>query len=122
MKGVDEYEDLYIFWKPGEFTIDRRKLTKTEWSNWGKRRVWYIPSVSKNDDHEAKFPPELARRVIRLYSEEGDLVLDPFVGSGTTVVAAAELNRNYIGIDKEKKYVDLAEKNLNRFKSQLKLI
>jgi|TARA_R100000306_G_C4353881_1_gene131613 DNA modification methylase len=122
LKGVDEYEDLYIFWKPGEFTIDRRKLTKSEWTNWGKRRVWHIPSVSRNDDHEAKFPVELARRVIRLYSEEGDLVLDPFVGSGTTVIAAAELNRNYLGIDKEKKYVDLAEKNISRFKSQMKLI
>jgi DNA modification methylase len=120
LKGVDEYEDLYIFWKPGELVIDRRKLTKSEWTNWGKRRVWYIPSVLRNNDHEAKFPLELARRVIRLYSKEDDLVLDPFVGSGTTVIAAAELNRNYIGIDKEKKYIDLAENNLSRFKSQPK--
>jgi len=112
LKAVHEYEDLYIFWKPGQQIIDRRRLGETEWKDWGSRGVWYIESVRANDDHEAKFPLKLADRVIRLYSDPGDLVLDPFVGSGTTAVAALKTGRRYIGIDKEEKYVTLATKNI----------
>lgn len=119
LKAVSETEDLYVFWKPGEYTIDRRKLSDSEWKEWGSRQTWFIDSVRRNDDHEAKFPIELAKRVIRLYSDTNDLVLDPFVGSGTTAIAAIELQRNYIGIDKESKYVDLAKKNIATATQQL---
>lgn len=122
LKGVDEYEDLYIFWKPGEFVIDRSKLSSDEWKTWGKRRVWNIPSVARNDDHEAKFPLELAKRVVRLYSDEGDIVLDPFMGSGTTAIAALQTKRNYLGIDKEEKYIHIADKNIRNATMQLDLI
>ncbi len=122
LKAVNEYEDLYIFWKPGEYVIDRRKLSKDEWKSWGSRGVWYINSVRVNDDHEAKFPEELASRVIRLFSEENDIILDPFMGSGTTAVAAIKHNRNYIGIEKEAKYVKLAKKRIRELSSfQLEL-
>lgn len=118
LKAVSEYEDLYIFWKPGEYVIDRNKLTKEEWKQWGSRGVWYINSVRKNDDHEAKFPLELAERVIRLYSNLGDIVLDPFIGSGTTAIAAKKYGRYYIGIDKEPKYVELAKKEIKKHTMQ----
>jgi DNA modification methylase len=108
LKSVDEYEDLYIFCKPGPQTIDREKLKPEEWKEWGSRAVWNIRSVSANDDHESKFPLELASRVIRLFTDEGDTVLDPFMGSGTTALAAIAHNRKYIGVDKEEKYVGLA--------------
>ena len=121
LKAVSETEDLYIFWKPGEFTIDRSKLTRDEWTSWGMRQVWKIESVRKNDDHEAKFPLELAKRVIRLYSAEGDVVLDPFMGSGTTAIAAKILGRKYIGIEKEQKYVNLARMNIKAFSHQEEL-
>jgi DNA modification methylase len=114
LKAVHEYEDLYIFWKPGQQVIDRRRLDETEWKDWGSRGVWYIESVRANDDHEAKFPLRLADRVIRLYSDPDDLVLDPFVGSGTTAVAALKTGRRYIGIDKENEYVALARQNVER--------
>ncbi|HRF97887.1 MAG TPA: DNA methyltransferase, partial [Aggregatilineales bacterium] len=71
-RAVDEFEYLYIFWKPGITTVDRNKLSREEWSKWGSRAVWHIPSVRANDDHEAKFPLELARRVIKLFSAKGD--------------------------------------------------
>ena len=58
--------------------------------------------------HPATFPISLARRVIDLFSHEGELVLDPFIGSGTTLVAAADANRNAVGFDLQQKYVDLA--------------
>lgn len=108
-RSVDEFEYIYIFWKPGITTVDRARLTPDEWVNWGSRGVWAFPSVRANDDHEAKFPLELPRRIIRLLTEPGELVLDCFVGSGTTAVAAISTGRNYIGIDKEPEYVKLAQ-------------
>lgn len=112
LRAVHEYEDLYVFWKPGETVVDRKKLDQGEWKDWGSRAVWYINSVRRNDDHEAKFPIELAERIVRLYSQVGDIVLDPFTGSGTTAVAALQNGRNYLGFEKEEKYVVLAKSNL----------
>lgn len=121
LKSVDEYEDLYVFWKPGQQVIDRALLSPQEWREWGSRALWFVRSVRANDDHEAKFPLELAERVIRLYSKEGDTVLDPFVGSGTTAVAALRQNRRFIGIDKEAKYVSLARENVRAARRQLRM-
>src|SRR5207245_522422 len=87
---------------------DRNRLTPDEWRQWGSRAVWSFPSVRANDDHEAKFPVELPRRLIKMLSAPGDLVLDPFVGSGTTAVAAIELNREYLGLELLSKYASLA--------------
>lgn len=118
-RAVDEFEYLYFFWKPGITTVDRARLSTEEWKAWGARGVWTFPSVRANDDHEAKFPLELPRRVIRLLTEPGDLVLDCFLGSGTTAVAALEEGRQFIGIEIEEKYVNLAKKKLKEV--QLKL-
>ena len=107
-RSVDEFEYIYIFWKPGITTVDRDRLTKEEWVMWGSRAVWEIPSVRANDDHEAKFPLELPRRLIKLFTKPNNIVLDCFVGSGTTAVAAIYEGRKYIGIDIEKRYVDMA--------------
>jgi site-specific DNA-methyltransferase (adenine-specific) len=105
---VDEFEYIYIFWKPGVTVVDKSRLGKEEWVNWGSRAVWNISSVRANDDHEAKFPLELPQRLIRLLTDPGDLILDCFVGSGTTVVAAILEGRQYIGIDKELRYAQMA--------------
>jgi DNA modification methylase len=113
-RAVDEFEYLYIFWKPGITKIDRNRLSQEEWSEWGSRAVWHIASVRANDNHEAKFPLELPRRVIRLLTAPGDTVLDCFMGSGTTAVAAIREGRRFIGIDKERKYVALAQKAIAR--------
>lgn len=111
-RAVDEFEYLYIFWKPGITTINRRRLSAAEWRNWGSRAVWHIPSVRANDKHEAMFPLELAQRVVRLFSESGDLVLDPFVGSGTTAAAAAENGRRFMGFEKVPAYAKMARRRL----------
>ena len=111
-RAVDEFEYVYIFWKPGITKIDRKRLKPEEWAEWGSRAVWNIRSVQRNDDHEAKFPLELPRRVIKLFSDPGETVLDCFMGSGTSAIAAMFEGRNYIGIDKEEKYVALAKKNI----------
>lgn len=115
LKAVSETEDIYIFWKPGEYIVNRNRLKEEEWKNWGMRQIWHIDSVRKNDDHEAKFPFELARRVILLFSDIDTTVLDPFCGSGTTCYTAKAFNRNYIGLEKELHYVALAKKNIRSF-------
>ena len=65
--------------------------------------------IRKKDIHPATFPISLARKVIELFTHEGELVLDPFVGSGTTLVAAGDTNRNAVGFDLQKNYIDLCE-------------
>jgi site-specific DNA-methyltransferase (adenine-specific) len=107
-RAVDEYEYVYIFWKPGVTTVDRSRLAAGEWAEWGSRGVWTFPSVRANTDHEAMFPLELPRRCIRLLTDPGELVLDCFAGSGTTAVAAVEAGRSFIGIELLPEYAALA--------------
>lgn len=118
-RSVDEFEYIYIFWKPGITTVDRARLTPDEWKDWGARGVWNFPSVRVNDDHEAKFPIELPRRLIRLLTDPDDIVLDCFMGSGTSAVAAAREERRFIGIEMEKKYVALAQQHLRKVQLNL---
>jgi site-specific DNA-methyltransferase (adenine-specific) len=118
-RAVDEFEYLYVFWKPGITKVDRTRLSRQEWTNWGSRAVWTIPSVRANDDHEAKFPLELPRRFIQLLSEPDDIILDCFAGSGTTIVAAVMEGRRYIGIDNQPKYVALARRACERARLSL---
>ena len=118
LKAVSEYEHIYIFWKPGQQSIDRTKLTHEEWSTWGLRQVWNIPSVRANNEHEAMFPQELAQRIIRLFSDEGETILDPFMGSGTSALAALDCNRSYVGFEKEEAYVELAKRKIDAYISQ----
>jgi DNA modification methylase len=87
-------------------------------SHWlGKERAYptnvlHFATVCSNKQHSAAFPYALPEWFIKLFTREGDVVLDPFVGSGTTAVAAYTLGRGYIGIDKEKAYCDMAEREL----------
>ncbi len=111
-RSVDEFEYIYIFWKPGITKYDRNRLSADEWKNWGSRGVWHFPSVRANHDHEAKFPLELPTRIIKLLSEENELVLDCFMGSGTTAIAAIKEKRNYIGIELDPEYVKLSKMNV----------
>ncbi len=111
-KAVDQFEYLYFFWKPGITRYNRQRLSAEEWAAWGSLAVWSFPSVRANDDHEAKFPIELPARVIRLLTDPGDVVLDCFMGSGTTALAALNLGRQYIGIELQEKYVELARRQI----------
>jgi site-specific DNA-methyltransferase (adenine-specific) len=71
--------------------------------------VWDIaPESARRVQHPAPFPVELPERLIRLYTYRGDLVLDPFMGSGSTLVAAARLRRRYVGYDLDPQYADIA--------------
>ena len=75
--------------------------------------IWNInPEKAKKIGHPAPFPVELPKRFINLYSFKDDLVLDPFIGSGTTAVASKILKRNYVGYEINKDYIEIADKRL----------
>jgi site-specific DNA-methyltransferase (adenine-specific) len=80
------------------------------------RNVWNIPLTPKKEkwagEHPTQKPVELLRRILLACSNKGDLVLDPFVGSGTTSVVAKMMERNSIGIDKERKYLKVIKKRM----------
>lgn len=95
-------------WEVGNDSIYRR----------GKqmRSVWSIPTTPKREkafgNHPTQKPLELLKRLIALCTSEGDLVLDPFCGSGTTGVACVSLGRNFIGIDLDQSYLELTAKRI----------
>jgi len=89
---------------PHEATIDTDEFLEATID------VWEMPSASATRvGHPAPFPIELPQRLIELYTYRGDLVLDPFIGSGTTAVAAVGTDRHYVGFDTEEAYIELAE-------------
>lgn len=80
--------------------------------------VWDIPSESATRvGHPAPFPVELPRRLIELYTYRGDLVLDPFMGSGSTALAAIRTERHYVGFDTDEAYVTLAQRRIDAERS-----
>ncbi|NQT82060.1 site-specific DNA-methyltransferase [bacterium] len=111
-----DYEFILIFKKLGRAprpTLEqkeRSKLSKDEWNElfYGH---WNFPG-EKQDKHLAMFPVELPRRLIKMFSFCGDVVLDPFLGSGTTVLAAQQLGRNSVGYEINAAFLPTIEKKL----------
>lgn len=91
-------------------------MTPKEWIK-SQLGVWQFTyegrDIRDKNLHPAVFPIALARRVIELFTHEGELVVDPFVGSGTTLVAAQDLNRNAVGFDLQRQYIELCKDRLS---------
>jgi len=90
-------------------------MTAKEWLK-SQLGVWQFSyeerDIRDKTIHPATFPLSLSRKIIELFTHEGELVLDPFVGSGTTLLAAQDTNRNAVGFDLQQKYIDLCERRL----------
>ncbi len=74
---------------------------------------WHLPTSAGGDGHGAQFPPQLPGRCIALSTKENDIVLDPFIGSGTSAVLAVKLNRKYTGFDICQEYLDTAQQKID---------
>lgn len=120
----DIHEYILVFSKDSFSHVSKGKestITKEEFLEWTKS-VWTFPAVSaKKIGHPAPFPEELPQRLIKLYSFKQDIILDPFLGSGTTSLTAIKNGRNYIGYDTNEKYIELANKRVTEFSNQTKL-
>jgi DNA modification methylase len=134
-KVSDTFQDIYIAGKLGKsntklLNIDFQKTCECKGNNincltakeWLKNQlgVWEFyyekRDIRDKNIHPATFPISMSKKIIELFTHEGELILDPFVGSGTTLVAARDLNRNAVGFDLQKKYIDLSYKRLTEEK------
>lgn len=119
----NDIEFILMQRKPGGYrkpTNMQRRLSRIEKRDFNKwfRQIWNLTGASTNK-HPAPFPLELAHRLVQMFSFEGDTVLDPFCGTGTTSVAAVKSNRNSIGIEVDISYCRFAAKRLLKETQQL---
>jgi DNA modification methylase len=121
----DVHEYILIFSK-GSFKRKRTKekdntIEREQFMEWTKS-VWTMnPESAKKVGHPAPFPIELPYRCIQLYTFKNDVILDPFMGSGSTAIAALNSDRSYIGYDIDPEYVELAEKRIAPYKNQMRM-
>lgn len=120
----DIHEYILIFSK-GDYKRQKgnkeNTITKNQFIEWTKS-IWTMNAESaKRIGHPAPFPEELPYRLIQLYSFKGDVILDPFMGSGTTAVAAVKSDRKFVGYDISKEYIELAQKRLQPYLEQTTL-
>jgi DNA modification methylase len=113
------WEFLEVFAKGSlkkEGSADRADITPDEFKKWVVAKWSVAPERDmKKYNHPAMFPEELAARAMKLFSFEGDVVLDPFNGAGTTTVTAKKLNRRFLGVDVSEEYCKTAERRLGEF-------
>jgi site-specific DNA-methyltransferase (adenine-specific) len=120
----DVHEYILIFSKAGfsRKNLEKRRATisREEFLELTKS-VWSFPAVrAKQVGHPAPFPIELPYRLIQLYTYEEEVILDPFMGSGQTAIAALQTNRDYIGYEVDEEYINLANKRIHQFVLEFK--
>ncbi len=118
----DIHEYILVFSKD---SFSRKKgkkentIKKKEFLEWTKS-IWTFPAVSaKKIGHPAPFPEELPHRLIQLYSFKDDVILDPFVGSGTACLSALKDGRNYVAYDNDQDYIELAKNRISTYRNKL---
>jgi modification methylase len=118
--GIIKHDIEYILMlrKNGGYrkpTLEQRRLSiisEKEFNQW-YRQIWDFNGASTKN-HPAPYPEELSNRIIRMFSFVGDIVLDPFLGSGTTMLSASKIGRNSIGIEVDKSYAEYSYRRLNK--------
>lgn len=106
-KKYREFLDLIGWYAYGDYTFNKQ--------------MWNLMNSRFNDEiirdkrlHKWEKPETLIEKLIRVHTNEGDIILDPFLGSGTTALVASQLNRNYVGIELDPNYVKIAKDRLNQ--------
>ena len=105
------YEEIWWLWKPnGKSGVDNELDTRSA----SLSSVWYLrPNVNGENKHPCVFPIEIPARAILATTKPGDLIFDPFAGTGTTLVAANQLDRKYLGMDISPEYVGISQGRLS---------
>ncbi len=106
------HEYLFLLTKSERYYYDNSAVTEDNGRN--LRTVWDINTQAVNEAHFATFPPALAERCIKMTSRPGDVVLDPFLGSGTTAVAAIREQRAFLGVELSSEYVEIARRRISQ--------
>jgi len=118
-----DYEFILIFKKLGEAPFvsreikEKSKMSKEEWNQYFTGH-WNF-NGAKQDKHLAMYPEELPKRLIKMFSFVGDTILDPFLGSGTTTLAAKNLDRNSVGYEINKKFLPIIKEKIGANKDEL---
>lgn len=119
LRDIHEYIMVFSKGSYSRIAKDKRNtITKEQFLEWTKS-IWTMNAESaRKIGHPAPFPEELPFRLIQLYSFENDIILDPFMGSGTVGLVALKWNRNYVGYEINEEYLKLSNKRINAFKNQ----
>ncbi len=126
----DIHEYILVFSK-GDYKRERKQtekatkqntISKEEFMEWTKSIWTFNAESARRVGHPAPFPIELPYRLIQLYSFTTDIILDPFMGSGTTAIAALKSNRNYVGFEIKKKYIELTNNRVKPYENMIKFI
>ncbi|NIA23532.1 MAG: site-specific DNA-methyltransferase [Proteobacteria bacterium] len=124
----DIHEYILVFSK-GDYKRERKKIeketkrntiSKEEFIEWTKSIWTFNAESAKRVGHPAPFPIDLPYRLIQLYSFTTDIILDPFMGSGTTAIAALKSDRNYVGYEINKKYIELIKQRVKPYENMIK--
>jgi len=122
----DVHEYILVFCKDtfsrSNLSNKKSTISKDEFLEFTKSIWKFSAERARKIGHPAPFPVDLPYRTIQLYTFEGDVVLDPFVGAGTTCIAALKTNRKYVGYDIDKKYCDLSEQRIKHFLQEQKTL
>ncbi len=119
LRDIHEYILVFSKGNNGRDNSNNKQMsiTKEEFMEFTKS-MWTFPAQqARLVGHPAPFPVELPLRLIKLYTFVGDVVLDPFIGSGTTAIASVMTGRHFVGYDIEKNYIKLAEKRIEEYKT-----
>ncbi|MCB5234445.1 MAG: site-specific DNA-methyltransferase [Candidatus Cloacimonetes bacterium] len=120
----DIHEYILVFSK-GDFSRKRKAkentISKEDFMAWTKS-IWTMNAESaRRIGHPAPFPIELPHRLIQLYSYKDDIILDPFMGSGTTAIAALKSSRNYVGYEINENYIELCRNRIKPYEDQFEI-
>jgi site-specific DNA-methyltransferase (adenine-specific) len=118
-KEAEEEEKNSIYWDRSDEEKEENRINLDDYQGEKSKNVWKIRQVAPSEnEHPAPFPLELAERVVEFYSYKGDTVMDIFAGSGQALLAAQELDREFVGFETQREYVDYAVERIQNENSQ----